>query len=127
MTKNRETREVQDPCFLAVGGRDDCLIWRQQVGLFRAYDNPDRVLRAGMAGQSDSGMIVRVKITPEMVGQEVGIAVQPEFKAVNGRQSDKQKNWQAAVELAGGIYRLIRSVGDMDLLIDDVKNGRWKS
>lgn len=127
MTKNRETREVQDPCFLAVGGREDCLIWRQQVGLFRAYDNPKRVLRAGMAGQSDSGMIVRVKITPEMVGQEVGIAVQPEFKAGKGRQSNNQKNWQKAVERVGGIYRLIRSVEEINRLIDDVKNGRWKS
>jgi len=127
LTKNRETREVQDPCFLAVGGREDCLIWRQQVGLFRAYDNPKRVLRAGMAGQSDSGMIVRVKITPDMVGQEVGIAVQPEFKAGNGRQSNNQKNWQKAVERVGGIYRLIRSVEEMNSLIDDVKSGRWKS
>jgi len=125
MTQNRETRAVQNPCFLAVGEREDCLIWRQQVGLFRAYDDPSRVIKAGMAGQSDAWMIVRVKITQEMVGKEIGVAVQPEFKTATGKQSKNQKNWEKAVRRAGGIYRLIRSADEILRLIDDVKSGRW--
>lgn len=123
MTTNRETREVQTPAMLAVGTRPDVLVWRQQSGLFRVYDNPKRVVQIGEAGIADAGMIVAVTITPEMVGRTVGVAVQPEFKTKTGRQSEAQRNWQAAVEKRGGVYALVRSADEMLALVDRVQRG----
>ena len=125
MARNRETTHVQNPALLAVGARPDVLVWRQQSGLFRAYDNPERVVRVGVPGIADTGMIVAVTITPDMVGRTIGVAVQPEFKVPrSGQQSESQANWQAAVELRGGVYRLVRSAGDMARLVAEVQDGR---
>lgn len=122
---NQET-VIQNESMLEVGCDPDVLVWRQQVGNFRAMDNPNRIVKIGVPGMSDAMMIVRVKITPEMVGKEIGVAVAPEFKVPrSGRQSDKQKLWQASFERRGGIYRLIRSAAEMLALVRDVKEGRW--
>lgn len=122
---NQET-VIQNESMLEVGCDPDVLVWRQQVGNFRAMDNPNRIVKIGVPGMSDAMMIVRVKITPEMVGKEIGVAVAPEFKVPrSGRQSDKQKLWQASFERRGGVYRLIRSAAEMLALVRDVKEGRW--
>lgn len=122
---NQETI-IQNEAMLEVGCDPDVLVWRQQVGNFRAMDNPNRIVKIGIPGMSDAMMVVRVKITPDMVGKEIGVAVAPEFKVPkSGRQSDKQKLWQASIERRGGIYRLIRSAADMLALVRDVKEGRW--
>lgn len=110
---------------LAVGQRDDVLIWRQQSGLFRQFEAPHTPVRVGLPGMADAGMIVAVTITPDMVGKTIGVAVQPEFKAARGRQSESQANWQAAVEQRGGIYRLVRSPDELSQLVEDVQHGRW--
>lgn len=108
MKQNRETTHIQNPCFLAASDYP-VLMWRQQAGMYRAYDNPSRVVRVGQPGMADTGLIVPVRITQDMVGQTVGIAAQVEFKTETGRQSAQQKSWQDAVELAGGVYLVIRS------------------
>ena len=125
MAKNRETRTVQSPSLLAVGARPDVLIWRQQSGMFRAFDDPTKVVRVGQAGMSDSMAVVAVTITPEMVGRTIGVAVAAEYKTPTGRQSEAQQNWQRAFEQRGGIYRLIRNAADMLALVSDVQAGRW--
>ncbi|HET8668867.1 MAG TPA: hypothetical protein VFM10_12860 [Terriglobales bacterium] len=121
MAKNRETTHVQNPALLAVGQRPDVLVWRQQSGLF--YTRDGTPVRVGVPGLADSGMIVAVTITKEMVGKTIGVAVQPEFKVRDGQQSEAQRNWQAAVEARGGVYRLVRSAEDMTRLVADVQNG----
>lgn len=123
MAQQREARETQNPALLAVGSRPDVLIWRQQSGVFRAYDDPTRIVRVGQPGMSDAGAIVRVTITQDMVGKTVGIAVQPEFKTRTGRQREAQANWQAAVEQRGGVYELIRSPDEMVALVARVQRG----
>ena len=125
MTKNRETRTVQNPAVLAVGARRDVLVWRQQAGLYRAYDNPDRIVRVGLAGMSDAGMIVAMKITPDLVGKTVGVAVQPEFKTSQGKQRAEQLCWQRAVEQRGGVYAIVRSADEMLELVDRVQRGEF--
>ena len=92
--------------------------------MYRAYDDPNRIVRVGLPGMADSGMIVPVKITPEMVGQTVGVAVQVEFKSGMGKQSEKQENWQKAVTQAGGIYQVIRSVGEFRVFLDEILKGK---
>lgn len=125
MAANRETRETQNPALLAVGARSDVLVYRQQSGLFRSYDDPQRVVRVGQPGMADAAMVVAVTITPDMVGRTIGVACQPEFKTDTGRQTQAQRGWQQAVELRGGVYRLVRSPADMLALVDDVQAGRW--
>lgn len=99
------------------------LVWRQQSGLF--YTREGNPVRVGLPGMADSGMIVAVTITPEMVGKTIGVAVQPEYKTTSGQQSEAQRNWQRAVEQRGGVYRLVRSAEAMNKLISDVKTGKW--
>lgn len=90
-------------------------------------DNPEQLVRVGLPGMADAGMIVAVTVTPEMVGKTIGVAVQPEFKTDRGQQSDAQRNWQRAVEARGGVYRVVRSADDMQQLVEDVQHGRaWR-
>lgn len=110
---------------LAVGMRPDVLVWRQQSGVFRAYDDPSRIVRVGVPGMSDAGAIVAVTITPDMVGKTIGVAVQPEFKTAKGTQRDKQQLWQAAVEKRGGVYALVRSAEQMTELVARVQRGEF--
>lgn len=70
-------------------------------------------------------MVVAVTITPDMVGQTIGVAVAPEFKTSSGQQSGSQRTWQLAFQARGGVYRLVRSAADMVALVDDVQAGRW--
>lgn len=121
--KNRETRTVQLPAMLAVGARPDVLAWRQQSGMFFTH-NGDPV-RVGVPGLADAGLIVAVTVTPAMVGRTVGVALQAEFKAAQGRQSDAQLAWQRAVQQRGGIYALVRSADDMTKLVARVQRGDW--
>lgn len=125
MAKNRETRTAAHPALLAVGTRPDVIVWKQPVGLFRALEDPERKVLVGTPGQSDAMAVVAVTITPEMVGKTIGVAVAPEFKTATGKQSERQRLWQAAFESRGGVYRLVRSAADMLALIDDVKAGNW--
>lgn len=125
MAQNRETNQVQNPALLAVGARPDVLIWRQQSGVFRTYDDPSRVVRIGVPGLADSMAVVAVTITPDMVGKTIGVAVAPEFKTATGKQSQAQQLWQRAFEARGGVYRLVRSAADMLGLVDDVQRGHW--
>lgn len=125
MARNRETTQTQNPAMLAVGQRPDVLVWRQQSGLYRAYDDPERLVRVGLPGMSDAGMIVAVKITPDMVGKTIGVACQPEFKTYKGRQSLAQFSWQQAVEQRGGAYQLVRSADDMLAMVERVQRGQF--
>ena len=125
MARNRETRTVQNPALVAVGARPDVLVWRQQSGLFRAYEDPDRLVRVGQPGMSDALAVVAVKITSDMVGKTIGVAVAPEFKAGRGQQSQPQRDWQAAFEKRGGVYAVIRSAAEMVGLVDRVQRGEW--
>lgn len=123
MAQNPETK-IQNACLLATGDHGDVLAWRQMSGVFRAMDDPERVVRVGQTGMADIGMIVPVVITADMVGQTIGVAVQPEVKTRKGRQAEDQHTWQEAVQRAGGIYRLVRSAADMTALIEDVRTAR---
>jgi len=114
---------IQNASLLAVGSRADVLPMRLQSGVFRTlHDN--RIIRVGQKGVADSMLIVAVEITPEMVGVIVPVAVAAEFKTQKGKQSNDQKLWQSAFEKRGGIYRLIRSVGEIEALVAQVKSGK---
>jgi len=88
--------------------RHGLLVWRNHVGVFRAYDDPKRIVKVGIPGQPDIMAIKAITITPDMVGKTIGIACQIEVKTPTGRQSQQQKYWQEAVEQRGGVYVLAR-------------------
>jgi hypothetical protein len=122
-----ERNSVQNPSLLLAGQRPDTLIWRQQSGVFRSYDTPDRIVRVGTPGMADAGAIVAVTITPDMVGQTIGVAVQVEFKTSTGRQSADQKLWQLATEKRSGVYSIVKSTNDMENLLNDISTGNpWR-
>jgi len=123
MAKQREVTHAQNPAMLEAGQRGDVLVWRQVSSLL--YTRDGTPVRVGLPGMADAGMVVAVTITPDMVGRVIGVAVQAEFKADTGRQSEAQRNWQAAVQRRGGVYRLVRCAADMAGLIEDVQHGRW--
>lgn len=125
MAKSREVRTVQNPALLAASALPGVLVFRQMSGVFRSMSDPDRVVRVGLPGMADAGAIVRVLITPDMVGKTVGVALQTEFKTATGRQADDQRTWAEAVRRAGGIYELVRSADQMTELVERVRSGRW--
>ena len=114
---------IQKRALAALGARDGVLVWRQQSGTFRALEDPSRIVKVGMLGISDALAVVGVEVTPEMVGNKIGVAVGIEFKAEKGRQSDAQKRWQKSFEACGGIYAIVRSVEDAVALVERVKKG----
>lgn len=120
---NKETN-LQNSILLDIGARQDVFVWRNQTGVFRSFDNPDRIIKVGNPGAPDILGVVMTTITPDMVGMQVGIAIGPEIKTGTGRQSDQQKKWEAAFTARAGVYRIIRSTAEMVKLISDVKAGK---
>ena len=56
-------------------------------------------------------------ITPDMVGQQVAVFTSIEVKTATGRLRPEQQQWLDAVQSAGGIAGVARSVEDaLDLL-----------
>lgn len=121
---NRETK-IQNSCLLAVGRRKDTLVWRQHVGRYRHLNQPDLVVSIGTPGMADCLGVVACKITPDMVGKVVGVAVAAEFKTAKGKQAEHQQAWQRAFEQRGGVYRLVRDPAEMAQLVEDVTNGAF--
>jgi hypothetical protein len=76
------------------------LCWRNNVGVFRRlYD--DTKVRCGLGlGSAD------------LVGCYRGRLFGVELKTPIGRQSPEQRAWQRAVEQAGGLYVLARTVDE---------------
>lgn len=125
MAQNTESK-LQNLGLLAIGTRQDVLAWRQQVGQFRYLHNDGRI-SIGEPGMADLGLVVACKITPEMVGRVIGVAVNAEYKThkPGSRQSSEQKLWQLAWESRGGVYRVCRSPEDLVKLVEDVKQGKF--
>lgn len=121
---NQETN-IQNSAFLTVGTDPAVMVWRNQTGVFRAMDDPARVIKVGNKGAPDALGVVAVTITPDMVGKTIGVAIAPEFKTSRGRASADQINWGKAFTRRGGQWRLIRSAEEMRAFIEGVKRGQW--
>lgn len=68
-------------------------------------------------GFSDLFGLVKVTITPDMVGQEIGVFVGAEVKDEFGRVSPKQAAFLKAVNDNGGRAGIVRSVHDAEQLV----------
>ena len=114
---NVETN-IQQRIRLALGTRQDVRLFRNQVGQL-----PDprtgRPVQFGLAkGSADLVGWKKVTITPDMVGQEIAVFASIEVKTPGGRPTPNQKAWLTAVENAGGIAGVARSVEDATDIIE---------
>ena len=108
---NSETK-IQQEIRLALGQRSDLRLFRNETGKL-----PDprtgRWVQFGLAkGSSDLIGFKTVKITPEMIGQEIAQFVSLEIKTERGKLSTMQQNWLQKVKSSGGIVGVARTVKD---------------
>jgi hypothetical protein len=76
-----------------------------------------RAIRLGSPGQSDLGGITSVVITPEMVGQLIGVDVQIECKFGTGPATAEQNAYIQTIRALGGRAGIARSVEDAARII----------
>jgi hypothetical protein len=121
---------IQQEIRLALGMREDIMMFRINVGKFRPIDGGPRVIQSAPEGTPDllGVMAVRACIINEKVRAaapidgSTGDIIMPkifgrafaiEVKTEKGQQRLAQKAWQNAWEKRGGIYILARSVADV--------------
>ena len=86
-------------------------LFRNNTGTLR--DQHGRPVSFGLAkGSADLIGWRTVTITPEMVGQQVAVFTSIEVKTPTGRVKPEQQQWLDAVQAAGGIAGVARSVED---------------
>ena len=86
-------------------------LFRNNTGTLR--DANGRPVQFGLCkGSADLIGWRTVTITPEMVGQQVAVFTSIEVKSPTGRLRSEQKLWLDAVQAAGGIAGVARSVED---------------
>ena len=108
---NSETK-LQQEIRLALGRIPSLRLFRNQVGQL-----PDprtgRYVQFGLAkGSSDLVGFKTIKITPEMINQEVAVFVSIEIKTERGKLTEVQQNWLQKVHDSGGIVGVARSIQD---------------
>ena len=93
-----------------------CRLFRNNTGTLR--DINGRPVSFGLCkGSADLIGWRTVTVTPEMVGQQIAVFTSIEVKSTSGRVKPEQQQWLNAVEAAGGIAGIARSVGEaMDIL-----------
>jgi hypothetical protein len=113
---NAETT-LQQQIRLAIGTRPEARIFRNQVGSL-----PDprtgRLVTFGLArGSADLIGWRTITVTPAMVGTRLAIFTSIEVKTPTGRVRPEQQAWLQAVQQAGGIAIIARSVPDAELAL----------
>jgi hypothetical protein len=91
-------------------------LFRNNTGTL--YDRQGRPVTFGLAkGSADLiGWTTRT-ITPDMVGQQVAVFTSLEVKTPTGRVSPEQRQWLQAVQVAGGVAGVVRSVEEAEALL----------
>jgi hypothetical protein len=110
--------DLQQRVRLALGTRPETRLFRNNCGSL-----PDprtgRLVQFGLArGSADLIGWRTIVVTPEMVGQRVAVFTSLEIKTPAGRLAPAQRHWLNAVEGAGGIAGVARSVGDALRIIE---------
>jgi hypothetical protein len=91
--------------------KGDTRLFRNNTGTLR--DANGRPVNFGLCkGSADLIGWRTVTITPEMVGQQVAVFTSIEVKTATGRLRPEQQQWLDAVQAAGGIAGVARSVED---------------
>ena len=86
-------------------------LFRNNTGTLR--DQHGRPVQFGLCkGSGDLIGYRTVEITPDMVGQRLAVFCSIEVKSATGRIRPEQRQWLDAVQAAGGIAGVARSVED---------------
>ncbi len=107
----------------------DTRLFRQQAGLFwtgkiieqtaeRLTLLYPRAVKVGAPGLSDLGGVTSVIITPEMIGQHVGIDVQIEVKTGRRRTTPEQAAYISIMRSLGARAGIAHSVEDAQAIIN---------
>ena len=115
---NAETT-LQQQIRLALGIHPQTRLFRNQVGSL-----PDprtgRLVTFGLArGSADLIGWRTITVTADMVGQRLAVFTSVEVKTPTGRVRPDQTAWLTAVQAAGGIAGIARSVPDALQLVAD--------
>ena len=112
-------QRIQQDIRLALS-RGPVRLYRNNTGTLR--DQRGRPVQFGLAvGSADLiGWTTRT-ITPDMVGQQVAVFTSIEVKSATGRLRPEQRQWLEAVQAAGGIAGVARSVEDAAQLTGDAQ------
>jgi len=103
-------QRIQQEIRLAVS-KGDTRVFRNNTGTLR--DANGRPVQFGLTkGSADLIGWRTITITPEMVGQQVAVFTSIEVKTATGRLRPEQQQWLDAVQAAGGIAGVARSVED---------------
>jgi hypothetical protein len=110
-------QQIQQHIRLTCGGGATRL-FRNNTGTLR--DQHGRPVQFGLAkGSSDLiGWTTRT-ITADMVGQRLAVFTSIEVKSATGRLRPEQQQWLDAVQAAGGIAGVARSVDDALRIVTD--------
>ena len=114
---NAETT-LQQQIRLALGTHPQIRLFRNQVGSL-----PDprtgRLVTFGLArGSADLIGWRTITVTADMVGQRLAVFTSIEVKTPTGRVRPDQTAWLGAVQAAGGIAGIARSVPDALQLVE---------
>ena len=108
-------QRIQQEIRLAIS-KGDTRVFRNNTGTLR--DQHGRPVSFGLCkGSADLIGWRTVTITPEMVGQQVAVFTSIEVKTPTGRLRPEQQQWLEAVQAAGGIAGVARSVEDAQALL----------
>jgi hypothetical protein len=100
----------------------DTRLYRNNTGTLK--DANGRPVQFGLCkGSADLIGWKRVTVTEEMVGTQVAVFLSIEVKTPTGRLRPEQQQWLDAVQAAGGIAGVARSVSDAETLLRDVAQG----
>jgi hypothetical protein len=110
-------QRIQQEIRLAVS-KGDTRVFRNNTGTLR--DANGRPVSFGLCkGSADLIGWRTVTITPEMVGTQVAVFTSIEVKTPTGRLRPEQQQWLDAVQAAGGIAGVARSVEDAEALLSN--------
>ena len=91
-------------------------LFRNNTGTLR--DQNGRPVQFGLCkGSADLIGWRTVTVTPDMVGTQVAVFLSIEVKTPTGRLRPEQQQWLDAVQAAGGIAGVARSVDDARALL----------
>ena len=111
MSEQRIQQEIRIAC-----STGDTRLFRNNTGTLR--DANGRPVQFGLCkGSADLIGWKRVTITPEMVGSTVAVFLSIEVKTPTGRLRPEQQQWLEAVQAAGGIAGVARSVEDAQRIV----------
>ena len=106
MTEQRIQQQIRIAC-----STGDTRLFRNNTGTLR--DQHGRPVQFGLCkGSADLIGWRTLTVTPDMVGQRIAVFLSIEVKTPTGRLRPEQQQWLDAVQAAGGIAGVARSVED---------------